>query len=122
MRPSAPLPSLYSPRLPLLICGPRGWRWGPRCKQYVNLMWQFVIPFMFDPDRATLGAKIAFIFFGLCFFCIIYLWWYQLVTAGRSYQELDELFAKGVPVRKFKGYKTDVQMQNEAAMQDNELA
>jgi MFS family permease len=95
---------------------------GYAMQSCINLMWQFVIPFMFNPDHANLGAKIAFIFFGLCFFCIIYLWWYQPETAGRSYQELDEMFAKGIPARKFKGYKTDVQMRSEAAMQGDKLA
>lgn len=83
----------------------------------INLMWQFVIPFLFNPDHANLGAKIAFIFGGLCFFCILYLWMYQPETAGRSYQELDEMFAKGIPARQFKSYKTEVQMQNEATAQ-----
>ena len=83
----------------------------------VNLMWQFVIPYMFNPDHANLGAKIAFIFGGLCFLCIIYLWLCQPETAGRSYQELDEMFAKAIPARKFKTYRTDVQIQNEATLQ-----
>jgi len=83
-----------------------------------NVMWQFTIPYMFNPDQANLGAKIAFIFGGLSFVSIIYFWFFQPETSGRSYQELDELFAKGISSRKFKGYKTDVQMQNEAAAND----
>lgn len=81
----------------------------------INVMWQFVIPFMFNPDQANLGAKIAFIFGGLCLLSLAYLWFYQPETAGRSYQELDEMFAKGIPARKFKSYRTDAQIQNEAA-------
>ena len=92
---------------------------GYSLQQCINLMWQFVIPYLFNPNYANLGAKIAFIFFGLCFFCIIYLYFYQPETAGRSYQELDEMFSKGVPARKFKGYKTDVEMRNEAVAQGN---
>jgi MFS family permease len=81
----------------------------------INVMWQFVIPFMFNPDKANLGAKIAFIFGGLCFFCLLYLFYYQPETTGRSYQELDEMFAKGVPARKFKSYRTEAEIRNEAA-------
>ncbi|KAL7948835.1 general substrate transporter [Trichoderma barbatum] len=88
---------------------------GYSVQSAINVMWQFVIPFLFNPDHANLGAKIAFIFFAFCVFCIVYLYFYQPETAGRSYQELDEMFAKGVPARKFKSYKTDIQMQNEAA-------
>lgn len=81
----------------------------------VNVMWQFTIPFLFNPDQANLGAKIAFIFGGTCCCCIVYLFFYQPETGGRSYQELDEMFAKGVPARKFKGYRSETQGLNEAA-------
>jgi hypothetical protein len=81
----------------------------------INVMWQFVIPFMFNPDKGNLGGKIAFIFGGMCCLCLLYLWLWQPETSGRSFQELDEMFAKGVPARKFKSYKTDVQVHNEAA-------
>lgn len=87
---------------------------GYAVSQSINVMWQFVIPFMFNPDKANLGAKIAFIFGGLCLFSLIYLWFYQPEMTGRSYQELDEMFAKGVPARKFRNYRTDAQAMNEA--------
>ncbi|KAF7556152.1 hypothetical protein G7Z17_g1632 [Cylindrodendrum hubeiense] len=90
---------------------------GYAVQNSINVMWQFVIPFMFNPDQGNLGAKVAFIFGGLCLFALVYLWYCQPETAGRSYQELDEMFALGVPARKFKGYKTEVQIQNEAAAQ-----
>lgn len=81
----------------------------------INVMWQFTIPYMFNPDQANLGAKIAFIFGGTCLICIVYLFFYQPETTGRSYQELDEMFAKGIPARKFKSYRSETQNQNEAA-------
>ncbi|KAJ2890440.1 MFS hexose transporter [Zalerion maritima] len=72
-------------------------------------MWAFVIPFLFNPDQANLGAQVAFIFGGLSVLCTIYLWVYQPEVSGRSYEELDEMFVKNVPARKFKAYKTEVQ-------------
>ncbi|KAH5442682.1 hypothetical protein HBI47_029290 [Parastagonospora nodorum] len=72
----------------------------------INVMWQFTIRYMFNPDQANLGAKIAFIFGGTCLLCIAYLFLYQPETTGRSYQELDEMFAKGVPARNFKGFQS----------------
>lgn len=56
----------------------------------------------------------GFIFGGLSFLCLIYLWFYQPETAGRTYEELDEMFIKGVPARKFKAYQTDAQAMGEA--------
>jgi MFS family permease len=87
----------------------------------LNVMWQFTIPYMFNPDQGNLGAKIAFVFGGLSLLSIVYFWFFQPETAGRSYQELDEMFAKGVPARKFKAYKTDAQMLNETAVHEGKL-
>ena len=88
---------------------------GYSSQSAINVMWQFVIPYLFNPDEANLKAKIAFIFFGASVLSVVYLWFCQPETSGRSYQELDELFAKGIPARKFKTYKTDAQLANEAA-------
>ncbi|CAO2653367.1 Nn.00g027780.m01.CDS01 [Neocucurbitaria sp. VM-36] len=81
----------------------------------INGMWQFTIPYLFNPDQADLGAKIAFIFGGTCVLCVVYLFFYQPETTGSSYQELDEMFAKGATARKFKSYKFTTQDRNDAA-------
>lgn len=80
----------------------------------INVMWQFVLPYMFNPDRANLGGKVAFIFGGPSFLCLLYLWFQQPETAHRTYEELDEMFAKRVPARKFKHYQTESQAKGEA--------
>ncbi|GKT49678.1 maltose permease MAL61 [Colletotrichum spaethianum] len=82
-------------------------------------MWAFVIPFLFNPDQANLGAKVAFIFGGLSVLSTVYLWFYQPEVAGRSYEELDEMFIKQVPARKFKGYTTEVQEKSQASAKYN---
>lgn len=81
----------------------------------IYTVWAFVIPYVFNPDQANLGAKTAFIFGGLGVLCIIYLYFYQVETAGRSYEELDELFQKGVSVRDFKTYVTEAQTRGQEA-------
>jgi hypothetical protein len=69
---------------------------------------------LFNPDQANLGGRLGFIFGGLSFLCLVYLWFYQPETAGRTYEELDEMFMKGVPARNFKAYQTDAQATGEA--------
>jgi SP family general alpha glucoside:H+ symporter-like MFS transporter len=76
-------------------------------------MWGFVIPYLFNPNYLNLGAKIAFIFGGLSVLSTVYVWFYQPEVARRSYEELDEMFMKHVPARKFKTYKTDAEMKGE---------
>lgn len=80
-----------------------------------NVMWSFTLPYLFNPDKANLGGKVGFIFGGLSIPCIIFLWWYQPETAGRSYEELDEMFIKQVPARMFKTYVTEAEEKGEQA-------
>ncbi|KAH8647746.1 general substrate transporter [Xylariales sp. PMI_506] len=79
----------------------------------LNTMWTFVLPYLFNPDKANLGAKVAFIFGGCSVLCLIYLWFELPETAGRTYEEMDEMFMKKVPARKFKHFKTDAQVLGE---------
>ncbi|KAL4962572.1 general substrate transporter [Aspergillus stella-maris] len=72
-------------------------------------MWAFVLPYIFNPDKANLGAKTAFIFAGTSMICCVYLWFCHPETAGRSLEELDEMFIKRIPARKFKAYITEAE-------------
>ncbi|KAH6712480.1 general substrate transporter, partial [Leptodontidium sp. MPI-SDFR-AT-0119] len=72
-----------------------------------DIMWAFVLPYIFNPDHANLGAKTSFIFGGFSILCIAYLWWYHPETRGRTFQELDEMFANHVSTRKFKTYVSE---------------
>lgn len=76
-----------------------------------QVMWAFVIPKLFNPDQANLGAKVSFIFGGLAALACVYLWIYQPETAGRTYKELDELFTDKVAGRKFKSTKTQTELE-----------
>lgn len=82
-----------------------------------SIMWSFTLPYLFNPNRANLGGKVGFIFGGLSVPCIIFLWWYQPETAGRSYEELDEMFVKKVPARQFKTYATEAEKKGDEARQ-----
>lgn len=88
---------------------------GLALQNALNTMWAFVLPYLFNPDKLNLGGKLGFIFGGLAIVCLVYLWVCQPETAGRSYEELDEMFIKKVPARKFKGYQTEAQVMGEAA-------
>ncbi|CAH0030467.1 unnamed protein product [Clonostachys rhizophaga] len=59
--------------------------------------------------RPNLQGKTGFIFGALGVICAVYLWFYQPETANRSYEELDELFRKGISVRDFGKYQTEAE-------------
>jgi hypothetical protein len=117
---------------------------GIACQSAWYTMWSFTLPYLFNPDKANLGAKVhltlitsyyfcptamlthstqvAFIFGGLSVLCCIYLWFYQPETAGRTYEELDELFMKRIPARKFKGYVTEAESKGQEAKRRESIA
>ncbi|RDW59267.1 MFS hexose transporter [Coleophoma crateriformis] len=76
-----------------------------------NTMWAFVLPFIFNPNEANLGGKTGFIFVGFSFLALVYMFFYQPETAHRTYEEIDELFAKRVPARAFKTYQTEAELK-----------
>ena len=78
-----------------------------------NLMWSFVLPYLFNPDHLNLGGKVGFIFGGTSIACLVYLWFCQPETRGRSYLELDEMFAQGIKARNFRSHRTTVDEEGE---------
>lgn len=85
-----------------------------------NCMWTFVLPFIVNPNEANLKARVGYIFFGLMSICLVLIYFFIPEIKNRSYAELDELFAKKVPARKFKKFVTDTQVKNSQAIQVKE--
>ncbi|PLB46475.1 maltose permease [Aspergillus steynii IBT 23096] len=66
-----------------------------------------VLPILINPGQANLGGKVAFIFFAPSVFFCVYFFFCLPEMKGRSYLELEELFQRKVPARKFKEYPTE---------------
>ncbi|KAF2800263.1 general substrate transporter [Melanomma pulvis-pyrius CBS 109.77] len=81
----------------------------------LNTMWSFTLPYLFNPDKLNLGGKLGFVFGGLSVLCLIYLWFCQPETAGRTYEELDEMFIERVSARKFGAHRTNAQALGDAS-------
>ncbi|KAK5041606.1 hypothetical protein LTR13_002273 [Exophiala sideris] len=82
----------------------------------ISTMWLFVLPYIVNPNQGNLGAKTGFIFGAASVVCWVYLFFYQPETAGRNFEESDELFHKKVPARQFRKFKTDVELKGEMAV------
>ncbi len=72
----------------------------------VGVSTSIMTPLMLNPSAWNWGAKAAFFWVGTCAACIVWTYYRLPEPKGRTYGELDILFAKGVPARKF--YCTDV--------------
>lgn len=64
---------------------------------------------MFNPNAGNLQGKVAFIFGGTCVLACIYTYIYHPETKGRSFEEIDEMFFKRIPARKFASYVTEAE-------------
>ncbi|KAK9319655.1 major facilitator superfamily domain, general substrate transporter [Lipomyces orientalis] len=74
---------------------------------FASLLFNFFVPYMFDVDQANLGGKIGFFFAGICFIAVLIVWLEVPEMKDRTYEELDEMFAKQLPTRQFKGYRCE---------------
>ncbi|WYZ35893.1 hypothetical protein EsH8_X_000540 [Colletotrichum jinshuiense] len=87
---------------------------GLALQNALTTMWSFVLPYLFNPDQLNLGAKLAFIFGALSVISLVHLWFNLPETAGRTYEELDEMFMKKIPARKFKEYTPEATVRGQA--------
>ncbi|WWD09795.1 hypothetical protein V865_007923 [Kwoniella europaea PYCC6329] len=83
--------------------------WGLAMSNMVAIMFSFCTPLMLNGD-AHWGVKTGFFFAGTGTVSTIVGWFLLPEVTRRSPAEIDELFEKKVPLRKFKGYVTEVQM------------
>jgi len=83
--------------------------WGLAIPNFFSIMFSFVTPIMIKGAPAW-GAKTGF-FFGCTGAIVVTIAWFIIPeTARRTPAEIDEMFETHVPLRKFKGHITAVQM------------
>lgn len=68
-----------------------------------SIIGNVITPLMLNPTAWKWGAKSAFFWAGTCFLCLTWTYFRLPEPKGRTYGELDILFEKKVPARKFKG-------------------
>ncbi|KAH8677884.1 general substrate transporter [Xylariales sp. PMI_506] len=73
----------------------------------IGIIMTVAIPYMINPDEANMQGKLGFFFGGLAGICFVWAWFRVPETMGRTYEELDLLFSKEIPARKFKDYQID---------------
>ncbi|GAA5987219.1 hypothetical protein JCM10908_001864 [Rhodotorula pacifica] len=71
-----------------------------------GLVWTSVLPYLLDADEANLGPKTGFIFFGFGVACVVLVWFFIPDLTGRTFAQIDELFARRIPARKFSKTET----------------
>jgi hypothetical protein len=72
----------------------------------VSILVSFINPFMQDEGYGGLKGKVGFVYGSFSILAVIWCLIMLPETKGRSLEELDELFEKGVSTWKFGSYKT----------------
>ena len=70
--------------------------------QLTAVVTTFVVPQLTSADAAALGAKTYLIFGGVCVIVVALAWVYLPETAGRTTREIEELYRRKIPKRKWK--------------------
>jgi hypothetical protein len=80
----------------------------------------FTIPYLFNPDQANIGGKIMLIFFGFMLVGFTFVFLRLPEMQGRTYEEMDELFALGISPRKFASTVLPPKEHHKKQMEDEE--
>ncbi|KAI4869218.1 general substrate transporter [Hypoxylon rubiginosum] len=88
----------------------RSWSVGSAISLGYFLAWLtgFTAPYFINPEDLNWGAKYAYIWAGSNFCCLVFFYLCIPETKGRTLEEIDELFANRVSVRKFKNFETSI--------------
>ncbi|PYI09301.1 maltose permease Mal61 [Aspergillus sclerotiicarbonarius CBS 121057] len=79
---------------------------GITFNNFFSAVWGVVMPYLYNSDEANLGGLIGWIFAGLGAIMLVILFFELPETKGRTFEELDEMFAARVPTRKFRAYQS----------------
>ncbi|KAF2714047.1 maltose permease [Pleomassaria siparia CBS 279.74] len=71
----------------------------------VGIVMTVAIPYLINPDEAALRGKLGFFFGGLSVPCLVWCYFRVPEMKGRTYEELDIMFERGVRTREFKKYQ-----------------
>ncbi|KAF4471325.1 hypothetical protein FALBO_1765 [Fusarium albosuccineum] len=74
----------------------------------VSIINAVLLPYMINPTAWDWGNYTGFFWAGICFLCIIYTFFRLPEPNGRTFAELDVLFEKRIPARKFASTDVDV--------------
>lgn len=80
-----------------------------------SIVFAVAIPYMLNANEANWRGKAGFFFGGTSLICYVWCFFRVPETKGRTFEELDVMFDKGVPARKFKAYQVDPDLVAQAA-------
>ncbi|KAF5372878.1 hypothetical protein D9758_001557 [Tetrapyrgos nigripes] len=77
---------------------------GTACFWTMAFVVTFTLPYLFDQDKAALGPMIGFIYGGLCFLTLVFVYFCIPETRGRTLEEINFLMEAEVPTKEWDSY------------------
>uniref|UniRef100_A0A060SY56 ARAD1A09746p n=1 Tax=Blastobotrys adeninivorans TaxID=409370 RepID=A0A060SY56_BLAAD len=78
-----------------------------------NIVNGIIYPYMLNSSAGNWKGKVGFLQFGLCMVGFAWAFFRLPEAKGRTYEELDVMFMKRLPARKFSGYVVDLDEEHE---------
>ncbi|KAJ5808447.1 sugar transporter [Penicillium riverlandense] len=78
----------------------------------VQILANVIEPYMMNPTEWNWRGKTGFFWFGTAFLTFVWAYFRLPETKGRTYEELDLMFAAKVPTRKFRKFQVDAYDEN----------
>jgi hypothetical protein len=85
------------------------------CQEITAVVTTLVVPQLTSADAANLGAKTYLVFAGCMAGIIVFMYFLMPETRGRTFAEIDEMYAAKVPVWKWRSYRTSIEARTGAS-------
>ncbi|KAJ5034001.1 hypothetical protein NUH16_005419 [Penicillium rubens] len=82
------------------------------CAQTTAVITTLVVPQLTSADAANLGAKTYLIFAGCMAAIIVFFYFSMPETRGRTFAEIDEMYAAKIPMWKWRSYETSFELRS----------
>ena len=82
------------------------------CAQTTAVITTLVVPQLTSADAANLGAKTYLVFAGCMAAIIVFYYFMMPETRGRTFAEIDEMYAAKIPMWKWRSYETSFQVRS----------
>lgn len=85
------------------------------CAQTTAVITTLAVPQLTSADAANLGAKTYLIFAGCMAAIIVFFYFFMPETRGRTFAEIDEMYAAKIPMWKWRSYETSLELRSRAS-------
>ncbi|CAI7658284.1 unnamed protein product [Penicillium manginii] len=89
---------------------------GVFCYMLSNVVFNLVLPYIYNTDAGDLKGKTGFVYAGLCFMTFVITWLIIPEMKGRSALDIDAMFEAKLPCRQFKNWPSEDMPHKEGAV------